>query len=113
MKTCLDCGLEKSVSDFYKQPGRKRGQSYCKECFNTRCAARWRAIKQEAILALGNACHDCKGVFPAEVYDFHHVDPSKKTMMWNKMRMVTPERRNKELALCVLLCANCHRIRHS
>jgi hypothetical protein len=60
----------------------------------------------------GGKCHDCGGVFPACVYDFHHLDSSKKDFMigrtnrgWDKLR--------PELDKCDMLCSNCHRIRHN
>ena len=59
----------------------------------------------------GGKCQDCSGVFPQYVYDFHHVNNDKDfspsyalTMKWDKAE--------QELKKCVLLCANCHRIRH-
>jgi hypothetical protein len=39
-------------------------------------------------------CADCGQSHPATL-DFHHLDPAKE-----------------EIAKCVVLCANCHRIRH-
>lgn len=107
----------------------------CKECANARArelhAVRatdeeWKAkrnqqqkehglkSKQVAIDALGGECADCRGVFPPAVYDFHHLDPSEKEY---NLGDVIRRKRNREviadeLSKCVLLCANCHRIRH-
>lgn len=107
----------------------------CKECANTRARAlhairatdeEWKAkrnrqqkehglkSKQIAIDALGGKCADCGGVFPPAVYDFHHVDPTEKE--YNLGNIIRRKRNREiiaeELSKCVLLCANCHRIRH-
>lgn len=68
------------------------------------------ARKKEAVNNMGGQCYDCKGEFPLCVYDFHHVmgkdvNPSV-ALTWKKAE------RERELAKCILLCANCHRIRH-
>jgi predicted HNH restriction endonuclease len=74
---------------------------------------RYRAQKIRAIEFMGGKCADCNGVFHPAVFDLHHVDGSGKELStrrgwtalhWDKVVM--------ELAKCVLLCANCHRIRH-
>lgn len=64
------------------------------------------------VTKLGNCCTDCKQTFPLEVYDFHHLDPKEKefspgSIMYKKEELLEPE-----LSKCILLCANCHRIRH-
>ena len=62
----------------------------------------------------GNACADCG--FQSEylsVFDFHHIDPSTKSFQIATVgRSCKLEKLNEELDKCVLLCANCHRIRH-
>lgn len=69
-------------------------------------------LKLEAIKKFGNACYDCGISYPSQVYDFHHLNPKKKNFSWKKMRQVSKKKRDAELSKCVLLCANCHRIRH-
>ena len=76
------------------------------------CVARWRRIKIEEIERLGGRCQDCGGTFHPDVYDFHHLDPTEKEYSWSKLRLFSPDRRRFELAKCVVLCANCHRMRH-
>lgn len=55
-------------------------------------------------------CADCGKRFPPYVMDFHHTDRNKefgvasgKNRNFNKVLT--------EIAKCVILCANCHRIR--
>lgn len=58
-------------------------------------------------------CVDCGGSFPPFVMDFHHVRGDKVaavSMMANERRKI--EEIDAEMAKCVLVCANCHRVRH-
>ena len=124
---CKICSILKPLNEFV----------YNKECFHERayqckrCAAdrsnKWskdnrqrrqeamnvrnRSRKIQAIELLGGSCKDCGGTFPPCAFDFHHVDGTKEmnpsyalANSWDKA--VT------ELEKCLLLCANCHRIRH-
>jgi len=89
---------------------------YCKKCFNARCQQRWVKRKLEAIDYLGNRCADCDLHISQShyaVFEFHHLDPTQKDADWNKLRLSSSARILSELAKCVLLCANCHRIRHA
>lgn len=57
-------------------------------------------------------CMDC-GIINPVVLDFHHVGDDKTK---NISHMITKgyslERIQLEINKCVVLCANCHRIRH-
>ncbi|AOO12102.1 hypothetical protein Np200711_156 [Cyanophage S-RIM44] len=46
--------------------------------------------------------------------EFHHLDPEVKDDNFNVGRMKTwsLKRIDEELSTCVVLCANCHRMRH-
>ena len=64
-------------------------------------------------------CLDCGGKFPRCCMDFHHVDEDKDTTtkrngnsLTTQMSRWKRERIDLELSKCVVLCANCHRIRH-
>lgn len=111
MKTCPKCQLHLEEADFYKKTETKTLTS-CKKCFNIMCGERWVNRKKAAILSKGGSCEDCKQTFPYQVYDFHHLDPAQKEFQWSRMRERTIASIKNELAKCVLLCANCHRIRH-
>ena len=72
-----------------------------------------RENKLKAIEYLGGHCTDCKNEFPSYIYDFHHLDPNIKDfniarLMGRKWENIVPE-----LDKCILLCANCHRIREN
>jgi hypothetical protein len=111
MSKCTDCKVELTELNAYRKTGAKLN-SRCKSCFNAYCINRWIKRKEQAIEAKGNKCQDCDRTFPYPAYDFHHLDPSKKDMQWNKMRLVTEKTLQEELDKCVLLCAVCHRLRH-
>lgn len=77
---------------------------------------RWVNKKIKAIQYKGSRCVDCDlhiNNTHYSVFEFHHLDPTKKDYEWTKLRLRSQESINKELDKCVLLCANCHRIRHS
>ncbi len=115
-KICQTCSVEKSVEEFYTQPDRKNGASKCKECFNSYCIERWRNIKIKAIEYKGGVCVDCNipfPTYPAPVFEFHHLNPELKDVSWGKLRLRSWDKITLELDKCVMLCANCHRIRHS
>jgi hypothetical protein len=127
MKRCCDCKQEKNISEFHK--GAKR----CKPCaiavsrFNyhkRKSDSSWyleykekrvqqaRERKQKAVKLMGNKCYDCGNSYPDCVYDFHHLDPNEKDLNPSAAIKRTEERMMEELKKCVMLCANCHRIRH-
>ena len=112
---------------------KRRKEGLCTRCGNptegglTKCQKHTREsrirdqerIKQLKLMAIeykGGKCEDChiKAEFPS-VYDFHHADPENKK---SNIRALIRRRRSwvgikEELDRCVLLCANCHRIRHA
>ena len=92
--------------------------SYCSDCIDRSSSRRKKSIKklkQRSIEYKGGKCEDCGLITPfLSVYEFHHLDPSckedsikiriQKTTAWENVK--------HEINKCVMLCANCHRIRH-
>lgn len=114
-KICTVCNLTKSISEFYHQKDRKSGASKCKKCHNKYCIQRWINQKIKAIEYKGCSCVDCQVTYPEMpyvIFDFHHITPSEKDFDWNRLRLRPWNQITKELDKCVLLCSNCHRIRH-
>ena len=75
---------------------------------------RYREQKLRAVEFMGGICADCKGKFHPAVYDFHHLDGSGKDMTTRRgWTALTWDKVVAELAKCIMLCANCHRIRHT
>lgn len=127
-KRCIKCGEEKPLTQFYKRSGAKDGhRNECSAC--KRAGARtYRRENYAAIRAnvergrsevraylralKENPCADCGQTFPHWVMDFHHLR-DKEVMISRLASGGYPMRRVKaEVAKCVLLCSNCHRIRH-
>jgi len=111
IKTCKHHG----VTEFVLREQKTRKVMRCRKCAVDAVSRRRKNLKIKAINFKGNVCFDCglRSEFPA-VYDFHHLDPNEKefsisrngaTRSWDKVK--------KEIEKCILLCSNCHRIRHS
>lgn len=111
---CQKCNKDLPKNDFYQRTGRKKSfHSYCKECFNYYCCLRWYERKLRAIKLLGGKCIDCGYNKHPAALQFHHLNPEEKEFNWTKMRLKRWDKIEKELQKCILLCANCHSIRHS
>ena len=108
---CLNCGKPARI-----------GKSQCEECSKRdiekktkKRKERKKEYKRKAVEYLGGKCIDCgleTDIF--DVYDFHHLDP--ETKVCNISELIGEGKNNwatirAELDKCVLLCANCHRIR--
>jgi hypothetical protein len=134
MKKCTKCTILKPLNEFYKDRRlRSNRRSHCISCVRKRNEQRYndgcgkillkkkrlyRKNKRKSIEYKGGRCVDCvkqgrDGVFPECAYCFHHTDPTEKehapaTLMERK----TWKSITDELDKCVLLCLNCHSIRH-
>jgi predicted RNA-binding Zn-ribbon protein involved in translation (DUF1610 family) len=100
---CITCGNPISM-----------GRTECPECAK-RYTQRRSELKRRAIEYLGGQCADC-GLQTdiVAVYDFHHKDGGEKTAgLSDFLTLKNWQRMQEELDKCVLLCANCHRIRHA
>jgi hypothetical protein len=58
------------------------------------------------------SCLDCNGDFPPCAMDFHHVRGKDSSIPKLVKQAVSEKRLLAEIEKCVVLCANCHRIRH-
>lgn len=118
VRTCTQCRETLAESEFMPKGRAQRLRSECRRCFRAarargkkdgfyRSRRKW---KSEAIAAAGGECVDCglRTEFEA-VYDFHHTGKKRSG------GLTTTRSRGsfmREVMKCVLLCANCHRIRH-
>ncbi len=128
-KNCCMCKIDLPVSSFKTNTRKRDGlQSQCIECqkayrkshyennrqkykdkarvWNDKFLDWWKDFKSEL------SCTNCGENHPA-VLDFHHTDPKEKdsevshlVSIGNKSRILA------EVAKCVVLCSNCHRIHH-
>ena len=78
---------------------------------------RWRIRKQEYVDRMGGACSQCgwkpKAAREYAAMDLHHKDPGTKVATVSELWTGSREKLEVELAKCVLICANCHRIHHA
>lgn len=119
-KQCKKCNELLTVKNFYLQKQRgTNGQlweyydPYCKSCRLIYGNKRRKTIKREAIDYKGGKCFDC-GLTDecSDIFDFHHLDPLAKDFTISKTAKKFDSIK-LELDKCILLCANCHRKRHS
>ena len=129
LKVCRRCRDTKLRDhDFHVDRKRSDGRCvYCKPCQrasvrastakhgrNTyesphRVAARAYVAERKA-----QPCADCGRSWPAKVMHYHHVDPSGKSASIASLisRGAPVPVIEAEIAKCVLLCGNCHVLRH-
>jgi hypothetical protein len=100
--TCRDC--KKIYTGKWYSDNRRRRQDYANEKNKSR--------KKEIVKHFGNKCHDCEQSYPQYVYQFHHLDPTKKDVNPSYAMTQRPSKMWEELDKCIMLCANCHMIRH-
>ena len=101
---CKDCGCE---LDKDKLKGNR-----CMKCHGKDMTRRKKAKRTAVVEAHGDRCADCGKTFPHVCYDFHHEGDKTdcvSVMIGNNRKLETIL---EEAAKCVMLCANCHRIRH-
>jgi len=60
----------------------------------------------------GDKCHDCGNKFPVCCYDFHHIDPKNKSFEIAPRLDGNLNTILEEAKKCIMICSNCHRIRH-
>jgi len=77
---------------------------------NQRKKHSWNKFLLELRMSYGGACNRCKYDKEPRILQFHHTDPTNKTMDV----VLTRNRRKarEEAAKCELLCPNCHAYEH-
>jgi hypothetical protein len=103
MQKCKLCG--KIYRDY-----QGRNRTRCGSC-NTKIR-RFRA-KAAAISFLGGKCRDCGWSGHQSVLEFHHLNTQRKEFAIGNVANKKWDVIKRELNKCLLLCANCHAVRHS
>lgn len=85
-------------------------RSRCGSC-NTKIR-RFRA-KAAAVKYLGGKCTNCGWQGNQAALQFHHTDPKKKEFIIGNVANKSWDSIKNELKKCIILCANCHMIKHS
>lgn len=120
LKKCKKCQEIKDRAEFNKLTGTQYKESWdCRDSYCTPCRVKYQTerrqnIKQTAVKYKGGICEDC-GIKSSNyvIYDFHHLSTGEKDFTIGGHHSKSFESIKKELDKCVLLCSNCHRIRHS
>jgi hypothetical protein len=115
-KICPKCETIKPLTEFYKRSNRGDYNGYCKKCSNSYHTNRIKEVKLKMINYKGDQCVDCGLKVENShycVFDFHHLDPIEKDSNFDKIKYQKWEVIKEELDKCVLLCSNCHRMRHA
>ena len=125
-KWCSGCGQDLQFSNFSKNHRNRFGlDAYCKQCsskkskryFSKRTKDR-QLTKAKLIMEFGDKCVDCNtSNLPISSYTFHHhtermnhkdyISPTK-VITYQQADVILREKKK-----WVLLCANCHNLRHS
>jgi len=127
LRICKTCSEEKDIDLFVFHSQCLFQRTYqCRDCRNKQTSLynkqrRWprsqkeneknRDRKAQLVKHFGGVCHDCKQSFPDCVFDFHHLDPAQKDIKISLLRRLN-EKLWAEISKCIMLCSNCHRIRH-
>jgi len=115
-KVCPQCNLEKPKTEFYMKSlrGKKRPGSWCKSCMNNKVITRQRGYKNTYVQMKGGCCQACGFDKYDGAMEFHHVDPASKEETIARMaRSPSSPEIIAELAKCVLVCSNCHKMIHA
>lgn len=110
---CLQCRKLQAKDAFYRYPNNVP-HHWCKTCVREKAVASQREFKLRAIEHKGGVCVDC-GMMPhPAAMEFHHVEAAHKDF---QISAVAQKRMSaqviRELEKCVLVCRNCHAIRHA
>ncbi len=125
-KWCPKCKTDKEFSEFHKHKRSWHGVCvYCKECASEIAPKYYigknkerQKTKAKLVLEFGNKCKEC-GLenLPIAAFSFHHhtekmSDPNYKRITW-VINSRNSEFINSEKIKWIMLCANCHNIKHS
>ena len=122
VRMCLKCCENKSVSKFDKILDSDDGYDYlCKKCKKgvirnvSLGRVSRRKLKQKCVEYKGGKCSVCGYNKCIAALDFHHINPVKKKRYKNNYSLYKQkwdDKAKKELDVCILVCANCHREIH-
>ena len=112
VKNCIDCGCT-----LVKVKGEHSSGRRCKSCYGTNIRVKRVELKKKCVEYHGNKCVDCGNTFHQCQYDFHHTNEDRDNDRSRAVGCMTHSLRpwniiEEELKQCVMLCSNCHRLRH-
>ena len=72
-----------------------------------------RTVHQYVTAAKAPGCRACGYNTHPAALDWHHLDPTTKSFNLSQAPRHQIGKVKRELAKCILLCANCHRLHHA
>lgn len=109
---CLKCLKPTQKNLFYRYPNNVPHQ-WCKACTSRTAVESQRRFKIGCIEYKGGLCVDCGKMPHPAAMDFHHLDPKEKDFKISSACVYPLTQEVKtELDKCVLVCKNCHAMRH-
>ncbi len=113
-KICTKCKKELSIDEFQIRKDNGRPKSWCRKCICSNIKNIQANKRKRAKDLFGNKCSKCGYNRCIEALEFHHIDSVNKEFTLSKMfQNKSWNLIEKELAKCILLCANCHREVHN
>lgn len=116
-KTCISCGVTKSVSEFYSNgttpKGSKKLKSNCISCENAKRKEIFLLKIIEILQEQGRKylCELCGYDENFSALCFHHTD--EKNFEISKRRNASYSELSHEISICKVLCHNCHTAIHN
>lgn len=121
-KRCPKCSVFTPIAGYHRsnqragwlsEDGTYR-QSYCKSCqAKDRIAQGRKRVAELGVIKTTQGCGDCGFNTHPEALDFHHVEDKTFSISAAACSGASLARLKQEIAQCIVLCANCHRIRHA
>ena len=121
-KQCPRCAVYQPLAQYHKS-SRRAGwaasdgtyrQSYCRACQRADRRRQQRSRNEKlAAIKSSHGCADCGFNGHPAALDFHHASGDKDFQIGGNAASHSWATVLREAAKCVVLCANCHRIRHA
>jgi len=111
--TCRQCGRHLRSAGRIYCSGRCKWRAYYYRHSETSKDRRIRSQQKNAAFVdqFKSRCADC-GNNDKRVLDFHHLNEKTKGVATLRVAGYSRDRIVKEIKKCIVLCANCHRIKH-
>ena len=112
VENCIDCDVKLPPKGKTRKYGRRCHECYVQNHYKKRVDLKTRAVEYK-----GNKCADCGQTYHQCQYDFHHLNEDRNNNKDKTIGHMTHackpwDKIQQELDQCVMLCANCHRLRH-
>lgn len=118
-KYCPNCGVEKSLEEFYSNgytpKGNKKYKPTCKKCEQTSVNEKYYTTLKSILEEQGRSykCELCGYAKNYAALCFHHHTGVKNFGIGDSSKTMQRVKLAEEIALCKVLCQNCHHEIHN